>query len=469
MTHPTVADLRPVDLFDKLTDDEVQLWADAAELCDYPAGTVIESPEQETRGLHLLLDGIMDALIVHEDRVEPAGEHLAPTWLGAIAALTEGPVGVRMQCQTECRIATIPTERFVELTLTHRAVFHRIMRIIRPVMNRIQGIEQNRERLASLGTMAAGLAHELNNPAAAAKRSSAELADALDVLGSTIDVFVHSGVERAEAEALVEMKKQALATSCELYGTVGAVDASDAEDELLDALEDMGVAEAWKLAGPLASAHVDRAWLERVQELAGPATRAALEWVASSISARELVSELAESTDRMSSLVTAIKSYAYMDRGELVEVDIHEGIETTLKIMGHKLKNTHIKLERNYDKSLPRLTIRGPEMNQVWTNLIHNAIQALGDSGTLTITTHRDSGDCAVVEIGDDGPGIPAEIQERIFDPFFTTKDVGNGTGLGLDTARRIVSERHRGTLSVESEPGHTVFQVWLPIENTAR
>ena len=171
----------------------------------------------------------------------------------------------------------------------------------------------------------------------------------------------------------------------------------------------------------------------------------------------------------MSSLVTAIKSYAYMDRGELVEVDIHEGIETTLKIMSHKLKNTHIKLERNYDKSLPRLTIRGPEMNQVWTNLIHNAIQALGDSGTLTITTHRDSGECAVVEIGDDGPGIPAEIQERIFDPFFTTKDVGNGTGLGLDTARRIVSERHRGTLSVESEPGHTVFQVWLPIENTAR
>ena len=222
---------------------------------------------------------------------------------------------------------------------------------------------------------------------------------------------------------------------------------------------------------PLAGAGVDAAWIKRVQELAGTerGAQTAIGWVAASITARELATELAESTDRMSGLVGAIKSYAYMDRGELVEVDIHEGIETTLKIMGHKLKHTQIKLERNYDKSLPKLTIRGPEMNQVWTNLIHNAIQALGDTGTLTITTHRDSSDCAVVEIGDDGPGIPPEIQERIFDPFFTTKDVGNGTGLGLDTARRIVSERHRGTLSVESEPGHTVFQVWLPIENTAR
>jgi signal transduction histidine kinase len=315
--------------------------------------------------------------------------------------------------------------------------------------------------------MAAGLAHELNNPAAAAKRASSELAEALDVLGSTIDVFVHSGIERAEAEQLVDMKKEALQRAC-AASPLGAVDAADAEDELLDALEDLGVREAWKLAGPLAGAGVDRAWIQRVQQLAGPGAQTALAWIAASITARELADELAESTDRMSNLVGAVKSYAYMDRGSLVEVDIHEGLETTLTILNHKLKHTHIDVLRNYDRTLPQLTVRGSELNQVWTNLLDNAIDALGESGTITLTTRRDS-DCAVVEVADDGPGIPEEIRERIFDPFFTTKGVGHGTGLGLDTARRIVSDRHRGSMIVESEPARTAFQVRLPIEHTAR
>jgi signal transduction histidine kinase len=387
--------------------------------------------------------------------------------MGAIAALTELPVGVRMQTQTGCRVATVPGPDFIDLALAQRSVFHRVMRVVRPVMNRITALEQNRERLASLGTMAAGLAHELNNPAAAAKRASSELAEALDVLGSTIDVFVHSGIERAEAEQLVDMKKEALQRAC-AASPLGAVDAADAEDELLDALEDLGVREAWKLAGPLAGAGVDRAWIQRVQQLAGPGAQTALAWIAASITARELADELAESTDRMSNLVGAVKSYAYMDRGSLVEVDIHEGLETTLTILNHKLKHTHIDVLRNYDRTLPQLTVRGSELNQVWTNLLDNAIDALGESGTITLTTRRDS-DCAVVEVADDGPGIPEEIRERIFDPFFTTKGVGHGTGLGLDTARRIVSDRHRGSMIVESEPARTAFQVRLPIEHTAR
>jgi signal transduction histidine kinase len=169
----------------------------------------------------------------------------------------------------------------------------------------------------------------------------------------------------------------------------------------------------------------------------------------------------------MSHLVKAIKSYAYMDRGEVVQVDVHEGLENTLTILNHKLKHTSIEVERNYDPTLPRLTVHGAALNQVWTNLIDNAIGALGDSGHLTITTRRD-GDCAEIDIADDGPGIPPEIRDRVFDPFFTTKEVGSGTGLGLDTARRILVDRHHGSLTLESRPGRTVFRARLPL-NGAR
>jgi signal transduction histidine kinase len=230
----------------------------------------------------------------------------------------------------------------------------------------------------------------------------------------------------------------------------------------------VGVEEGWRLAEPLVAAGIDAGWLQRVAATAGPATGAAVTWVAASLNARGIAAELGESTERMSQLVGAVKSYAYMDQGDVVTTDVHEGIETTLVVLAHKLKHTGIEVVRDYDRSLPDLTVRGGELNQVWTNLLDNAIDALGDSGTITITTRLD-GDCAVVEVGDDGTGIPPEAQDRIFEPFFTTKGVGSGTGLGLDTARRIVEERHRGSISAESKPGRTVFRVWLPLDATTR
>jgi signal transduction histidine kinase len=165
----------------------------------------------------------------------------------------------------------------------------------------------------------------------------------------------------------------------------------------------------------------------------------------------------------MSSLVSAIKSYAYMDRGGLVEIDVREGIETTLKVLKHKVKHTQIEVVREYADDLPKLTVHGSALNQVWTNLLDNAIQALGEAGTITITARLD-GDCVLVDVADSGSGIPADILDRVFDPFFTTKEVGHGTGLGLQTARRIVVDQHGGNLTVDSEPGRTVFHVWLPI-----
>ena len=206
--------------------------------------------------------------------------------------------------------------------------------------------------MASLGTMAAGLAHELNNPATAARRAAADLADALDVLASTIGLFVESGIEREQAEELVAMQREAMERAAS-RDSLSALDAADAEDELLDSLERLEVSEPWRLTEPLAAAGVDAEWLDRLAGVAGPATSAAVAWIAASLTARGLAAEIAESTDRMGKLVKAIKAYAFMDRGELVETDIHEGLETTLMVLGHKLKHTSIEIRREYDRSLP--------------------------------------------------------------------------------------------------------------------
>jgi signal transduction histidine kinase len=458
----TAADLRPVDLFDDLDDEQLAEWAQVATPRDVAPGEIIAERGEAPAGLLLLLDGTAEALLVEGERAESAGRHHAPTWMGAIAVLTGGLLGVRMQAVTACRVALVQGAEFRRLAFAHPAVHERVMRQVAPVMTRVTAIEQSRERLTALGTMAAGLAHELNNPAAAAQRAAAQLVEALDVVTSTMHRFVESGMERSEAETLLGLQKE-IVEGAAARTKLDALDAADAEDELLDRLEALGVPEAWRLAEPLAAAGVDQAWLDQVAAAAGPATDAAVAWVAATLTAQGLAAELQESTRRMSDLVGAVKTYAYMDRGDLVEVDLHEGLETTLAVLGHKLKHTSIAVERDYDRTLPKLMVRGSELNQVWTNLLDNAIDALREHGTITIATRRGN-DHARVDISDDGPGIPAQARDRVFEAFFTTKDVGLGTGLGLATARRIVVDRHDGSLTFDSEPGRTTFHVVLPI-----
>ena len=278
---------------------------------------------------------------------------------------------------------------------------------------------------------------------------------------------MESGIEREQAEQLVALQRDAMQRA-ESRSALSALDAADAEDQLLHSLEALGLAEPWRLTEPLAAAGIDAAWLDQLASIAGPASSAAVAWIGASLTARGLATEIVESTDRMGKLVKAIKAYAFMDRGELVETDIHEAIETTLVVLGHKLKHTSIEVRRDYDRSLPKLTLRGSELNQVWTNVLANAIEALGDSGTIEIATMRD-GICARIDIIDDGPGIPTQIRDRVFDPFFTTKDVGEGTGLGLDTARRILTERLGGSIEFDSVPGRTAFHIWLPLDGAKR
>jgi signal transduction histidine kinase len=461
-TAITAADLRPLDLFDGLDGEALGMWAGAAQMRVLAPGDLLVEADVEPEGMICLLEGEVQTFARDGERYEPVSHQRAPTWIGAIATLTEAPIGVRMVATTPCRLAFIPASEFRTLTLAHPSVHRAIMHRVGPVMSRITALEQNRERLAALGTMAAGLAHELNNPASAAKRSAAQLAEALDVVTSTMGLFVRSGVERADALAIVELQEEAVRQAAQRTA-LDALDAADAEDAVGEALEDLAVPEAWRLAEPLAAAGIDRDWLAQVSSRAGEATPAAVAYMAATLTANGLVAELRESTARMSALVAAVKAYAYMDRGGLVDVDIHEGLETTLTVLHYKLKHTSIDVRRAYDRALPHLTVHGSELNQVWTNLLDNAIDALGERGTITVATLRDA-DCIRVDIGDDGPGIPADARPHVFEPFFTTKPVGHGTGLGLDTARRIVHERHRGTLTFDTGEGGTTFHVWLPL-----
>ncbi len=245
--------------------------------------------------------------------------------------------------------------------------------------------------------------------------------------------------------------------------TLSTLESGDLEDELGARLRQAGVEDPWDVAAALASAGLDESWVDRVIECSGDSAPQTVRWLSVSVEIDSLVREIRNSAGRISELVGAMKSYSHLDKGLFEEIDIHEGLTSTLVMFSHEFKKG-IKLVKDYDHSLPKISADVGELNQVWTNIIHNALDAMAGEGTLTITTSRDR-DCVLVEIGDTGPGIPASIQRRIFEPFFTTKDVGHGTGLGLDISYRIVVKRHHGDIRVDSKPGDTRFQVWVPIQ----
>ncbi len=316
------------------------------------------------------------------------------------------------------------------------------------------------EKLAALGKLSAGLAHELNNPAAAAQRATAQLREGLGRLSNVAARLGREGLSSEQWDALT----QAVEDGGDLARpTLGALDRADREEALADWLTKHHVTDPWQLAPALVSAGIDETSIETMtNDLPAAAVPNAVGWVSESLGTDERLSTLSSTTASISELVSAVKSYSSMDRAPQQEVDIHEGLESTLRILQYKLQDV-ITVVREYDPGLPPVTVLVGELNQVWTNLLDNAIDAVGPGGTITIRSSAEP-DWVVVEICDDGPGIPADILPRVFDPFFTTKDVGEGTGLGLDIVRRIVTERSGGEIEVTSEPGDTHFTVRLPL-----
>ncbi len=374
---------------------------------------------------------------------------------------------VNFVAMTPCHITLLDRAHFDALRAHAPTVEERLVHRMLDRTRDVTRFDVSREKLAALGTMSAGLAHELNNPASAAQRTAQDLAETLQAFdehsSAIVREFVFKDPQCHGGDPFSPVYEQMTLES----PAGSALEQSDLEDELSDWLEGHGVAEPWNAAATLVAGGFTKTFLEGfVQALVPDQVRNVLEWIPRDVDMRLLSRTMVESTERIAELVGAMKSYSYMDQGVAkTEVDVHAGIDTTLRVLAHKLKPKKVEVIRTYDESLPKILAYGSELNQVWTNLIDNAVAALEEGGTLTIATTWDAGaDIACIDVIDDGGGIPDAIQERIFEPFFTTRPVGEGTGLGLDITHRIVARHHHGTIQVASRPGRTRFRVRLPI-----
>ncbi|MEM7759254.1 MAG: ATP-binding protein [Cyanobacteria bacterium P01_A01_bin.40] len=322
---------------------------------------------------------------------------------------------------------------------------------------------RQQEKLAELGKLSAGLAHELNNPAAAGSRAAKQLNSAIATLQENMLSPRGQNFSVQHRQLLCELQQKAV--NREYYKPdLSPLKQSIQEEELADWLESLGVDDAWDISPSLVNVGIEQSHLETLaEEMESDAFNEALTWLEATLTVNSLVTELEFSTSQISDLVGAIKNYSYVDRGAIQEIDLHQGLDNTLKILNHKLKYG-VTVNREYSLDLPKVSAYGGELNQVWTNLIDNAIDAMNGQGELTIRTSLEN-NCILVEIIDNGAGIPLEFQSKIFDPFFTSKAAGKGSGLGLDISRGIVVKKHKGNLRFESEPGKTNFQVRIPIK----
>lgn len=420
------------------------------------------SDDDQAEEVWVLLDGELiitkqvegDAVII---------DHLLPgAFLGEISLLTGTPAAHRARAKGAARLLRIPGDVFRSLLSSCATVTETVLRTMAERVRRIEHLLQQHERMAGLGTIAAGLAHELNNPASAANRAARSLADVV----AALQPLARRLAERAwtpEELALLAKLQGETEEGTAASASIDALERSDREEALADWLTRHDVGAAAELATGLADAGLTPDKLDAMAAGNCPALADALAWTERTLTIGQLLGEIAQSTTRMSELVRAVKAYSHIDTVTLRQADVHEGLDNTLTILGHKLREAKVAVVREYDRSLPRVPAFGSELLQVWTNLIDNAVDALGGQrGTVRVRTSRVE-DGVAVEIVDDGPGIPAAIQERIFDPFFTTKAVGKGTGLGLEIVKRIVS-RHHGSVRVVSRAGETRFEVRLPL-----
>ena len=461
-----IDELRTLFLFEKLSDEQLG-W-----LCEHGHVESIESGwvyrENETaESFYVLLSGSLAlSRLVGPDDVEVSRTDQPGVYGGAIRAYLDDRAAQgylnSMRVLTPCRFFVIGAADFSKLM---HSWFPMAVHLLEGLFFGIQNTQQvigERERLLALGSLSAGLTHELNNPAAAAVRATVSLRERVAGMRSKLAMISSGKYDPATLQSLIKLQEQAVDFVAKAPA-LSAIEASDREDDLSDWLESHGITNAWELASTFVEAGLDPAFLDRVVAAVDPVRlEGSIRWLGYTVETELLLNEIEDSTNRVSTLVSAAKQYSQLDRAPYQIVDVHELLDSTLLMMGRKLGDG-ITVVKEYDRALPRVPAYAAEINQVFTNLIDNAVGAMDGSGTLTIRTSREE-DNAVVEIGDTGSGIPADVRPRIFEPFFSTKPFGEGTGLGLDISWRIVVNKHHGDLRVESVPGDTRFSVRLPL-----
>ncbi len=455
--------LAEVFLTASLTDEQRADLIAVSEVVPFAAGDDVFVEGQPADYLWILLDGQIEL------SRQSGGQKVVLTtmanpgqWAGGLRAWdTEaGSAGYRGtgHALTDGHCLAVPSEelrRLVERWFPFGV--HMIVGIYQTVRG-IEAVVRQRESLVALGTLAAGLAHEINNPAAAALRAAEALRTSCDDMLTSLTALARTAIAADQYIALDALRGEVVGPA----GGGGALEQADREEAVGQWLADRGVADAWPLASMLAPAGVDAAWCARVEDTVGrEALVPALQWAASILGANALLSELTDATTRVSHLVASVKTYSQMDRASMQRADLNEGIESTLVMLAHKLRD--VRVERDLADDLPSIEVNASELNQVWTNLIDNAVDAMDGKGTLRVVSRLD-GDALVVEVSDTGGGMDEATLARAFEPFFTTKDVGKGTGLGLDISRRIVVERHGGEITFDTSSSGTTARVRLPV-----
>lgn len=448
-------------LFRNVPQKDLDWLFGTAEEIDVTAGEVLMREGEPGGSLYIVLDGEFEFTKQSGTGTVTIAMRGKGEVIGEMSLLDQSPRSATARATRDSHLLKIGHEAFRQLLSTSPSATMAILHTVTGRLRNTESMLRQNEKMAALGTLSAGLAHELNNPAAAATRSAAQLRDLLARWQQLNDELTRqSSPQQME---VVQALRAEIARRAASPVVLDTLTRSDRESELQTWLEDRGVDDAWDIAPALVGFGWD---LPAIQAWEKVFTRESLitlvGWLSAGSQVYALIGEIAMSTERISEIVKAVKSYSYLDQAPIQQVNIHDGLENTLIILRHKLKQ-NIRVTREYAPDLPLIEAFGSELNQVWTNIIDNAIDAMQGEGELTLRTYRQD-HSVVVEIADNGPGIPPDIQSRIFEPFFTTKPPGVGTGLGLHISYNII-QQHHGHIQLTSRPGATVFQVILPME----
>ncbi|MFD3486253.1 ATP-binding protein [Streptomyces sp. NPDC058665] len=460
--------LRTLFLFEALSLEQLDWLADRGRVERFDAGEVVYREGEQAICFYVLLGGALSLhRVLHGDDVEVNRTDQRGVYSGAtrsyLGERVEQTYQHTMRAVSDAEFFVLPAEEFAWAIRTWFPMALHLLEGLFFGTRAANAIVSERERLLALASLSAGLTHELNNPAAAALRATAGLRERVTGMRHKLAMIADGRVDGAGLHRLVGLQDDAVQQAAAGV-SMTAMEAADAEDTVSDWLEEHDVARAWDLAPSLVAAGIEVKWLEGAARTVGSEhLDAAVRWITYTIDTELMMGEIDDSVERISELVGAARQYSQLDRTPLQIVDVHALLDATLTMLQAKIPKS-VRVVREFDRDLPSIPAYGAELNQVWTNLIVNALDAMPDGGTLTLRTWRED-ERLLVEIADTGVGISDEVRPRIFEPFFTTKQVGEGTGLGLDISYRIVVNKHHGDLRVSSRPGDTRFQVCLPIQ----